>query len=118
MEPWAIYRGYHGLIRGELEPLTSRSVSGIIQRGGTILKSASFRSVYDPGRQRQAAATLEQHEIEALIVIGGDGSFKGALELDKLGIKVIGIPATSTMTSPAQIIPSALIPRLTLSWMR
>ena len=39
MEPWAIYRGYHGLIRGELEPLTSRSFSGIIQRGGTILKA-------------------------------------------------------------------------------
>ena len=94
MEPWAIYRGYHGLIRGELEPLTSRSVSGIIQRGGTILKSARSDQFMTPEGRRQAAATLEQHEIEALIVIGGDGSFKGALELDKLGIKVIGIPAT------------------------
>src|SRR5690554_2029279 len=53
MEPMAIYRGYHGLIRGEIEPLTSRSVSGIIQRGGTVLKSARSDEFKTPeGRQK------------------------------------------------------------------
>ncbi|NLM55418.1 MAG: 6-phosphofructokinase [Firmicutes bacterium] len=94
MEPWAIYRGYHGLIRGEMEPLTSRSVSGIIQRGGTILKSARSDQFMTPEGRKKAVEMLEQHEIDSLIVIGGDGSFKGALALDKLGIKVIGVPAT------------------------
>ena|SRR5690554_1873068 len=94
MESWAIYRGYHGLIRGELEPLTSRSVSGIIQRGGTILKSARSEQFKTKEGREAAVEMLQRHGIEALIVIGGDGSFRGALELDKLGIKVIGIPAT------------------------
>src|SRR5690554_6638624 len=77
MEPWAIYRGYHGLIRGEMEPLTSRSVSGIIQRGGTILKSARSDQFMTPEGRKKAVEMLEQHEIDSLIVIGGDGSFKG-----------------------------------------
>ncbi|NLJ73590.1 MAG: 6-phosphofructokinase [Firmicutes bacterium] len=94
MEPWAVYRGYHGLIRGEVEPLNSRSVSGIIQRGGTILKSARSDHFRTKEGQKKAAATLEENGIDSLIVIGGDGSFKGALALQELGIKIIGIPAT------------------------
>jgi 6-phosphofructokinase 1 len=94
MEPWAIYRGYHGLIRGEMEPLNSRSVSGIIQRGGTILKSARSDQFRTKEGQEKAAAMLEENGIDSLIVIGGDGSFRGALALEELGIKIIGIPAT------------------------
>lgn len=94
MEPMAIYRGYHGLIRGEIEPLTSRSVSGIIQRGGTVLKSARSDEFKTPEGQQKAVEMLKKHDIESLIVIGGDGSLTGALALDKLGIRVIGIPAT------------------------
>lgn len=93
-QPYAIYRGYHGMIRGEIEALTSRSVSGIIQRGGTILKSArSDRFMTEEGRA-EAVEHLHQHDIDAVVVIGGDGSFRGALDLEKLGIHVIGVPAT------------------------
>lgn len=94
MEPWAIYRGFNGLIRGEMEPLTSRSVSGIIQRGGTILKSArcdEFKTI--EGRQK-AVEVLERNGIDYLIVIGGGGSFAGALALEEMGVKVVCIPAT------------------------
>lgn len=94
MEPWAIYRGYHGLIQGEMEPVTSRAVSGIIQRGGTILKSTRSDEFRTPEGRAKAVDMLKKHSIESLVVIGGDGSFAGALALEELGIKVIGIPAT------------------------
>ncbi len=93
-QPYAIYRGYHGMIRGEIEPLSSRSVSGIIQRGGTILKSARSESFRTEEGQAKAVASLRKHEIDAVVVIGGDGSFRGALDLEKLGIAVIGVPGT------------------------
>lgn len=83
LEPWGIYRGYHGLINGEMEPLTSRAVSGIIQRGGTILKSARSEKFMTPEGRAQAVDMLRQHEIDSLIVIGGDGSFRGALSLQE-----------------------------------
>lgn len=94
MEPWAIYRGYHGLIRGEMEPVSSRAVSGIIQRGGTILKSARSEQFKTPEGRAKAVDMLEKNGIDSLIVIGGDGSFTGALALEAMGIKVICIPAT------------------------
>ncbi len=94
IEPYAIYRGYHGMIRGEIEPMSSRSVSGIIQRGGTVLKSARSQSFMTPEGRAKAVEQLKEHAIDAVVVIGGDGSFRGALELDKLGIKIIGIPGT------------------------
>ena len=94
LEPWAIYRGYHGLIRGELEPMGSRAVSGIIQRGGTILKSARSDQFMTPEGRAKAVDMLAKHDIDSLIVIGGDGSFKGALSLEQEGVKVICIPAT------------------------
>lgn len=94
LEPWAVYRGYQGLISGELEPVDSRSVSGIIQRGGTILKSARSDDFRTSQGRIKAAKILEQHGIDSLIVIGGDGSFKGALGLQELGVKVVCIPAT------------------------
>ncbi|NLJ81361.1 MAG: 6-phosphofructokinase [Firmicutes bacterium] len=94
LEPWAVYRGYHGLIRGEMELLNSRSVSGIIQRGGTILKSVRSEQFRTKKGQLAAVEQLRKNEIDALLVIGGNGSFAGALALEKMGVRVICIPAT------------------------
>ncbi|NLY11319.1 MAG: 6-phosphofructokinase [Firmicutes bacterium] len=94
MEPYGIFRGYHGLVHNEIEPLNSRSVSGIIQRGGTILKSARSEEFMTPEGRKKAVENLKKHGIDALVVIGGDGSFRGGLELQKLGCDVIGVPAT------------------------
>ncbi|HHT36320.1 MAG: 6-phosphofructokinase [Candidatus Wallacebacter cryptica] len=94
MEPFGIYRGYHGLINNEIERLTSQSVSGIIQRGGTVLKSARSKEFMTPAGVEQAVNNLKEHGIDGVVVIGGDGSFRGALELAKHDIQVIGIPAT------------------------
>lgn len=90
-----IYRGYDGLIKDEIKPMTSRSVSNIIHRGGTVLKTArclEFKT--DRGMQR-AYRNFKKHGIDGLIVIGGDGTFKGADEFsNKFGIPVIGVPGT------------------------
>ena len=94
LEPWAIYRGYHGLIHGELAAMGSRDVSGIIQRGGTILKSARSEEFMPPEGRAKAVDMLRRHEIDSLLVIGGDGSFRGALSLQQEGVNVMGIPAT------------------------
>lgn len=94
MEPFAVYRGYQGLIKGEIEPLGSRSVSGIIQRGGTILKSARSEEFMTEKGQDRALANLRAHCIDALVVIGGDGSFKGAQALERKGFPVICLPGT------------------------
>ncbi len=91
----AIYRGYKGLIDGEVKTFTTQDVSGIIPHGGTILKSArceEFRTV--EGRQ-QAYDTIQRENIDALIVIGGDGTFTGGRMLaQEHHVPVIGIPAT------------------------
>ncbi|MEE1883872.1 6-phosphofructokinase [Pedobacter flavus] len=88
-------QGYEGLINNNLKKLDSRSVSGIIHLGGTILKTArSLEFKTDEGMQK-AYNNLKANEIDALVVIGGDGTFKGAKEFsEKFGIKVIGIPGT------------------------
>lgn len=90
----AIYNGYQGLIEGKIVDMKLGSVGDIIHRGGTILRSArcpEFRTV--EGREK-AVAQLKKHGIEGLVVIGGDGSFRGAYELTKLGIPCVGVPAT------------------------
>ena len=74
--------------------MDSRTVSGIIQRGGTILKSARSDQFRTPEGRAKAADMLDKHGIDSLIVVGGDGSFRGALGLEELGVKVICIPAT------------------------
>lgn len=94
MEVYGVHHGYEGLIAGQLEMMTRGSVADIIQRGGTILqtsRSEAFRT--DEGRQT-AKRALDELEIEHLVVIGGNGSLKGGYEFSKLGINVIGIPAT------------------------
>ncbi len=94
MQVYGIDRGYEGLIHGELEEMKTSSVSDILQRGGTILRTARSKSFMEPEGFRKALSMLENFEIEGLVVIGGDGSFTGGLELAKAGIPVMGIPGT------------------------
>ena len=92
---YGVERGYKGLIDNNLTYMNNRSVSGIVQRGGTILRSARCPEFIEVEWQHQAADTLKAYGIENLIVIGGDGSFRGAKALsDNCGINVIGIPGT------------------------
>jgi len=94
-EVLGIIRGYDGLIDGELRSLDRRAVSGIINLGGTILKSARSERFLTEEGQRQALLTIERHKIDGLIVIGGNGSLTGAHVLAaRYGIQVIGVPAT------------------------
>jgi len=95
LEVFGIRRGYAGMIEGDISQMNSRSVSGIIQRGGTILKSARSEEFKTPEGRVKAASNLSRFGIQALAVIGGDGSFRGAMELEKEhGIKAIGAPGT------------------------
>ena len=89
-----IKRGYHGLLREEIVTLGRRDVSDIIQRGGTILQTARSKKMRTEEGQRDAACILKKYDIDALVVIGGDGSFAGAQKLSEYGINVIGIPGT------------------------
>ena len=90
-----IHRGYEGLISEDFESLKSRSVSNIIQDGGTLLKSARSPSFHKPEVRQKAAAILRKQGIDALVVIGGDGSLTGAHLLDtQEGVRVIGLPGT------------------------
>jgi 6-phosphofructokinase 1 len=94
-ESVAVYRGYDGLIQGDFEPMNARSVSNIIQRGGTILKTARSKEFLTAEGRATAAANLRANEIDALVVIGGDGTFRGATALyEEHGINVAGIPGT------------------------
>ena len=95
LDVYGVQRGYKGLIDNDLQLMTNRSVSDIVQRGGTILRSARCPEFTDVEFQHQAAETLYAYGIKNLIVIGGDGSFRGAKDLsDNCGINVIGIPGT------------------------
>ena len=95
LEVMGIERGYTGLIEGQTRPLSPRSVSGIINLGGTILKTARCEEMKSSRGIRKAADVLKTHGIEGLIVIGGDGSFRGASELHRAsGLPMIGVPAT------------------------
>lgn len=90
-----IYRGYQGLIDDEVNELTSQDVSGIIQRGGTILKSARCMEFKTPEGRKKAYETLQKEQIDALVVIGGDGTFTGArLLAQEYNVPVIGLPGT------------------------
>lgn len=89
-----IQRGYHGLLKGEMRELNASSVSDIIQRGGTILGTARSQGMRTAEGIRNAAQILRDAEIDALIVIGGDGSLAGGAELAKEGVNVIGVPGT------------------------
>ncbi len=90
-----VEQGYAGLIKGKIRSLDARSVSGIINLGGTMLKTARCEKIKTEEGIRKAADTLKSNKIDGLIVIGGDGSFRGAGEIYKAsGIPVVGVPAT------------------------
>lgn len=89
-----VRHGYAGLIAGEVAPLTPRDVGGIIQLGGTILHSARCLEFYEEPGRRQGMQTLQEHRINALVVIGGSGTQCGARELSKAGIAVVGVAST------------------------
>ncbi len=92
---YGIYRGYEGLIEGDIERFTARKVSNIINRGGTILKTARSEEFRTPQGRKKAYQNLKQNNIDALVVIGGDGSFRGMkIFSEEFDFPVIGIPAT------------------------
>ena len=95
MEVYGIERGYAGLINDEVVPMNMRSVSDIVQRGGTKLRTARCLEMLTKEGQQKAVKTLKNRGIEGLVVIGGDGSFRGAKVLsEEYGIPTIGIPGT------------------------
>lgn len=89
-----IERGYRGLMNGEVIPMERETVADIIQRGGTVLKTARSEEFKTDKGKKIAVGILEKFQVDGLVVIGGDGSFRGAQELSKLGISTIGIPGT------------------------
>jgi 6-phosphofructokinase 1 len=94
-ECFAIHKGYQGLIDGELTPMTPRSVNNIINKGGTFLKSARCLEFRTKEGREKAYQTVQKFELDAMVVIGGDGSFTGAMIFQKeWNVPVIGIPGT------------------------
>ncbi len=89
-----IRRGYHGLIHGDFMPLDFESVSSLSRRGGTMLYSARSEEFITPEGQAKAIATCKLLGLDAIVAIGGDGTFRGLLALARQGISVIGIPGT------------------------
>lgn len=94
MEVYGIYYGYSGLINGNIKKLEIGSVGDIIHRGGTILYTARCPEFITEEGQKKAIEQLKKFGIEGLVVIGGDGSFRGALKLTEYGFPTIGVPGT------------------------
>ncbi len=94
LEVLGIRRGYAGLMEDEVEPMFGRFVGGISHRGGTILKTARTEKFKTAEGLQRAMNTLRRHNIDLLVIIGGDGSLRGALHLYEQGFPVVGIPAT------------------------
>lgn len=91
---YGVYQGFEGLIAGQIQEMSLGSVADIIHRGGTILRTSRSRAFMTPEGRVKAKENLDQAGIENIVVIGGNGSLQGALELSRLGISTIGIPAT------------------------
>ena len=94
MRVLGVYNGYEGLMSGDIAELNLRSVSNIIQRGGTVLRTARSPEFKTERGRQKAIATCERYGIEGLVVVGGDGSFRGMQDLSKDGIKCVGLPGT------------------------
>ena len=95
MEVYGIMRGYSGMVEGEIQKMESRSVANIIQRGGTILKTSRSNEFLTPEGRAKAYKNLKQFGIEGLVIIGGDGSFRGAqIFSNEYDIPCIGLPGT------------------------
>ncbi len=94
LDVMGIYRGYAGLVGGEIKDMDARSVGGIIGRGGTILGTARCPEFYELAGQKKALRSLNRVGLDGLVVIGGNGSLTGALQLARLGFPVVGVPST------------------------
>src|SRR6478609_11480093 len=95
LEVYGIMRGYSGMIEDDIVKMESRSVANIIQRGGTILKTARCMEFYTPEGRKKAYENLKKRGINGLVIIGGDGSFRGAQTFsNEFDIPCIGLPGT------------------------
>ena len=93
-EVYGIRRGYNGLLNKEISKMTFHDVSEKLQHGGTFLFTARSAEFGEDAGKQKAAGICKELGIETLIVIGGDGSFKGARDLSKYGVNIVGIPGT------------------------
>ncbi|MBZ4665315.1 6-phosphofructokinase [Mahella sp.] len=89
-----IMRGFHGLIRDEIQELDMSAVGDILHRGGTILRTARSEEFKTEAGMQKAIGVIKKHGIEGIVVIGGDGSFRGARDLTRLGVPTVGLPGT------------------------
>lgn len=94
MEVYGIQRGYEGLIEGAIKEMSMSSVGDILHRGGTLLRTARSERFKTEEGQKHAMNVLTAFGIEGIVVVGGDGSFRGGLDLSRHGIKVMGLPGT------------------------
>lgn len=91
---YGIKNGYQGLIDGDITEMTTMSVSDTIQRGGTILGTARCEEFKTEAGQKKGIEQLKLHDIDGLVAVGGDGTFRGAAKLSEAGVKTIGLPGT------------------------
>ncbi len=94
VEVKGIKRGYAGLLEEDIKDMATMSVSDIVQKGGTILYTSRCKEMTTPEGQKKAADICRKHGIDGIVVIGGDGSFRGAQKLSENGINTIGVPGT------------------------
>ena len=95
LEVFGIMRGYNGMVDDDIFQMDSRSVANIIQRGGTILKTARSKEFFEPEGRKKAYENLKKRGIDGLVIIGGDGSFRGAQKFsNEFDIPCIGLPGT------------------------
>lgn len=94
MQAIGVMNGFEGLMNGDFRPLGARDVGGILQRGGTILMTSRSKRFMEPAGQREAIRKMNEAGMDALVVIGGEGSLNGAYALSQQGIKVVGMPGS------------------------
>ena len=108
IEVVGIRRGWQGLINSDFVRLNSESVGHILARGGTMLYTARSEDFMTKKGREKAVTTCKMLGLDAIVAIGGDGTFRGALELSRMGIPVVGVPATIDNDVAAPTTPSAL----------
>jgi 6-phosphofructokinase 1 len=94
LEVYGIYDGYRGMVNGEIVQMSRKSVSDIINRGGTILRTARLPEFKEEAVRQKGIDQLKKFGIQAVVVIGGDGSYMGAKKLTEMGINCVGLPGT------------------------
>ena len=94
LDVYGIYDGYKGMVAGDIHKLDRSSVSDIVDRGGTILRTARLREFKEVATREVAISQLKKYNIDAVVVIGGDGSYMGAKKLTEMGINCVGLPGT------------------------